>query len=89
MRPPTFTGIRVPNRLKSRSSRHPANEHGLAALINNVLEAIVTYTRDTEVGTKIEHVCRLVTNPIASFVLPSASAPVRPTAVLAGVTLEY
>lgn len=38
MRPPTLTGIHVPNRLKSRSSRHPADEHGLFMLIYDLLK---------------------------------------------------
>lgn len=38
MRPQTLTGIHVPNRLKLRSSQHPANEHGLVILRHDVLE---------------------------------------------------
>lgn len=82
----SLMGNHVPSQLKSRNSRHPAKGHGLDKF-RQILASNSTYTGDTKVAAEIEHIRRLIAHPVASFVLPSASAPVSPAAVLAGVTL--
>lgn len=80
-------GIHVPNQLRLRNSQHPANEHELVTF-KCILATDSTYAGYAEVATVIKHVRWIIAHPVAGFVLPSTTAPIRPAAVLAGVTLE-